>query len=168
MIKPLIDRFMDKVSPEPMSGCWLWTGSVNRAGYGMFHVRHDAARNRSHAALAHRVSFEVFKGQELGQLQALHHCDNPACVNPAHLFAGRPADNVADMDGKGRRVNRPMRGSRHANSKVTETDVLQMFALRLQGLTQQQIGNRFGISQVQVGNILRKNQWKQVQPGDMQ
>lgn len=155
-------RFMSKVSPEPMSGCWLWTGAVNRAGYGMFHVRHDTTTDKSYAALAHRVSFELFTGKTLGKYQALHHCDNPSCVNPSHLFAGTPADNVSDMDCKGRRVNNPDRGESHANSKITEREVANMFALRAGGAKQQQIADLYGISQVQVSNILRGKQWKHI------
>lgn len=153
------ERFMSKVMPEPMSGCWLWTGAVNNIGYGMFHVEHNKQTNKSKAALAHRVSFELYTGNKLGKLNALHRCDNPSCVNPDHLFAGTPADNVADMDNKGRRVSKPLLGSRHGRSKINEDDVKRIRVLRQSGMKQKEIAAIFGISQVQVSNILLGTQW---------
>jgi predicted XRE-type DNA-binding protein len=163
MRQDIYQRFMSKVSPEPMSGCWLWTGAVNRIGYGMFHLKHDKKTNKSYAALAHRFSFEFHTGKDLGELYALHKCDNPACVNPDHIYAGTQADNVADMDAKGRRINRPLCGSKHSNSKLKEDDILHIKTLRNMGLKQKEIGNIFGVSQVQIGNILRGKQWNHLQ-----
>lgn len=163
MKQDICERFMSKISPEPMSGCWLWTGAVNRAGYGMFHVRHDTGANKSYAALAHRFSFELHTGKKLGGLCALHRCDNPACVNPDHIYPGTPADNVADMDQRGRRINKPIQGSRHANSKLKEGDIPEIKRLKNMGLTQNEIGKIFGVSQVQIGNILRGKQWNHYQ-----
>jgi hypothetical protein len=156
------ERFFEKVWPEPNSGCWLWAAAANQQGYGMFNERWDNELKKSIVVLAHRFSFKMANKDFDGRLQVLHRCDNPACVNPDHLFAGLPADNVADMDRKGRRVNKPLTGSQHPNSKITETDVKRMFEMRQQGMTQKQIGDSFGISQVQVGNIIRKDQWKQI------
>ena len=159
----IIERFMSKVIPEPMAGCWIWMGAVNPAGYGMFHLSHDVSTNKSKAILAHRFSFECFKKQILGDKQALHYCDNPACVNPNHLFSGTPADNVADMDKKNRRVTKTYKGSAHHKSKITESQVEKIINLGKQGIKQSDIGIMFGISQVQVGNILRGKQWKHLQ-----
>jgi predicted XRE-type DNA-binding protein len=163
MRQDIYQRFMSKVSPEPMSGCWLWTGAVNRIGYGMFHIKHDKETNKSYAALAHRFSFELHAGKKLGELCALHKCDNPACVNPDHIYAGTQAHNVADMDAKGRRINRPLHGSNHSNSKLKENDILQIKILRNMGFKQKEIGSIFGVSQVQIGNILRGKQWNHLQ-----
>ncbi len=156
-------RFMSKISPEALSGCWLWTAAVNKSGYGMFNERWDNKSKRSIVCLAHRFSFKLANRNFDDRFNVLHHCDNPACVNPSHLFAGTQADNVADMDIKGRRINSQLQGERHPNSKVNKDDVYQMLEMRKNGFTQQSIANKFGISQVQVGNILRKDQWKHIQ-----
>ena len=73
--------------------CWLWTGPVDRKGYGLHGGR----------GLAHRISWEMANGRAVPEgLFVLHHCDNPPCVNPAHLYDGTHQDNVNDMVARGR------------------------------------------------------------------
>jgi hypothetical protein len=98
--RPLLERFMKYVSPEPMSGCWLWTGALDDKGYGRLGVNRSAQR-------AHRVAYELFVGPipDLPGYHGgclLHRCDNPACVNPQHLVVGTQQDNIADRERKGR------------------------------------------------------------------
>lgn len=74
------------------SGCWHWTGPVDRAGYG----------RGPHGKLAHRIFYQNFKGPIPKGLFACHTCDNPICVNPAHLWLGTPKDNMHDASRKKR------------------------------------------------------------------
>lgn len=95
--RPLMDRFNEKVdrSGGP-DACWPWTKARNEAGYGVIRV---GGRNRR----AHRVA--VFGEDDPGpDVKVRHSCDNPPCCNPAHLLPGTAAQNVADMDERGRRV----------------------------------------------------------------
>ena len=93
-----IDRFMKKVSPEALTGCWLWTGATQTFGYGKVTVNWKSYS-------AHRLSWILHKGEIPAGMSVLHHCDNPACVSPSHLFLGSQFDNMKDMARKGRSRN---------------------------------------------------------------
>ena len=88
-----IQKFWRRVAKG--DGCWLWTGGKNNLGYGRFYVRQVLWR-------AHRVAWILERGEIPVGLWVLHHCDNPSCVRPDHLFLGTPKDNTADMYAKGR------------------------------------------------------------------
>jgi hypothetical protein len=90
-------RFWSKVNVLSEDECWEWTAGRFDAGYGAFYIN---GQNRG----AHRISFEIANGPIEDDIFICHICDNPPCVNPNHLFAGTPTDNVLDMIGKGRQV----------------------------------------------------------------
>lgn len=93
MSKPLEDRFWSKVRAGDENDCWWWTGAKNNDGYGSLHVLGSQM-------LAHRISYELVEGR-IGESLVLHHCDNPGCVNPAHLYLGDHDDNMTDMSERG-------------------------------------------------------------------
>lgn len=93
--RPAITRFEANYIPEPNSGCWLWTSSLSKNGYGKFS---EGRRQIS----AHRFSYETFVGPIEGDKYILHRCDVRSCVNPDHLFVGTALDNTRDMISKGR------------------------------------------------------------------
>jgi hypothetical protein len=100
---PLKERFLSHVSPEPMSGCWLWEASTGPKGYGQFMVVEEEG-NRVYRA--HRMAWLLFRGSIPGRLYVLHKCDTPPCVNPDHLFLGTQLVNLTDAKQKGRRLGR--------------------------------------------------------------
>lgn len=97
--RPIEDRFWKRIVPEPNSGCWLWDGYTDQAGYGRIGL------GRRHAGMtgAHRLSLKIAGIDVPEDKLVLHRCDVPCCVNPDHLFVGTQADNIADMLKKGRR-----------------------------------------------------------------
>ena len=93
------ERFFSKVKYS--DGCWEWQAYKSPKGYGYFGVKQKTMR-------AHRWAYEYFREPLFG-LHCCHHCDNPSCVNPFHLYAGTNADNTRDRDSKGRQWNKVKR-----------------------------------------------------------
>ncbi len=115
-------RFWGKV--EKGRGCWLWTGTKNRGGYGRVTIKKPVT------AMAHRVAWELAKGPIPSGLSVLHRCDVPGCVNPKHLWLGTNADNMRDMFAKGRRPTISLKGSAHPGAKLTEEQVREIRAAK--------------------------------------
>lgn len=117
--RPLLERFWERV--QHSDGCWVWSGDRAGAGYGRIGV---GGRNSS-KLLAHRLSWEIHHGPIPDGLFVCHHCDNPTCVRPDHLFLGTTRDNARDMAAKGRQVfqRHPERAARGArNGAYTRPD----------------------------------------------
>ena len=99
------ERFWNRV--EKSDGCWAWTGDKHPFGYGVIAIIVNRHRTR---ILAHRYSFMLHNGPIHRTDVVMHSCDNPSCVNPAHLSVGTQKDNIQDM----------MRKKRHSSFSVTE------------------------------------------------
>jgi hypothetical protein len=132
------------------TGCWIWTGPTNGKGYGVFYV---GTKNRH----AHRISYEVFKGAIPVGLHVLHACDNPLCVNPAHLRAGTPKDNAIDRETRGRR---DVRGEQIGTSKLTEQDVREIKASS--GVSQKVLAEKYGVKPTHIWRIRTGKSWAHV------
>lgn len=133
--------------------CVEWRGPHNTEGYGVFKARGDHR--------AHRVSYERAHGPiPSGQL-VRHTCDNPPCVNPRHLLLGTDADNNHDM--MQRRRNRQPRGEDQGSAKLTTEQVREIRRrYALGGISQQALGNEYGINQRTVSKIVRQSAWKHI------
>lgn len=136
-------KLMRDVSVSP--GCWEFAGLRAKNGYGRLLCR-------GKMCLAHRVSFEVHKGEIPEGLNVLHKCDNRPCVNPDHLFLGTAADNNWDKSRKGRAP----RGESHVKSKYTEQQVRAIFA---DTRPYREIVAEYGISKPQISAIKSGKYW---------
>lgn len=130
--------------------CWEWIGALIGKGYGQFQVRPNKDKN------AHRWAWRIYRGRLLDEDRVLHHCDNPRCVNPNHLFVGSSSDNAQDMKSKGRHLF----GERNAKSKLTANDVIEMHNLSKDGMSTYKIAGIFGVHQTIVSRILRGERWE--------
>lgn len=146
--RPLRERFNEKWTPEPFSGCWLWTAFTARKGYG----RIGSGKS---VPLAHRVSWTLHRGPIPEGMHVLHHCDTPSCVNPDHLFLGTDADNHRDSVAKGRR--RTFRGEQCACAKLTERDVR---FIRESHLTGKVLARQFNITKGHISSIRSGRAWR--------
>jgi hypothetical protein len=115
--RTLEERFWGFVNPEPNTGCFLWSGALNRAGYGSI-----AAGGRNGSRRASHVAMELAGNPVPQGLFALHRCDNPACVNPEHIFFGRHLENVRDSRAKGRLAGTPLH---RRNTRIDPTECLR-------------------------------------------
>ena len=134
--------------------CWEWTGCKYGAGYGKMQTGY------AKAGLAHRFSYEMHFGKIPPGMSVMHKCDNPGCVNPAHLSVGTHAENMADMEAKGRDRKVGSKGTKNASAKISEETVR---AIRSSKESQNAIARRYGISQASVSNILLGRSWKHIE-----
>lgn len=162
--------------PVPESGCWLWLGNWTQNGYGA--VKHSGRWLTG----AHRLFYELHRGEIPDGLLVCHKCDTPVCVNPDHLFLGTQSDNMRDKVRKGRhkirtrsaaappraRRDSVRKGAQVATSKLTEADVARMRLLRAEGWTYASLGNQFGVDKKTAIRACKGQQWKHVAnaPGD--
>ena len=134
------ERFWAKVVKT--SECWLWTGAKNSTDYGHFRW----IDGRTH--YSHRISYELTHGPILDGMNVLHHCDNPSCVNPSHLFLGTDRDNKMDS------VNK----KRH-HTKLND-DIVRM--IRASGEPQTILAARYSISTTVISRVRNRLAWRHV------
>lgn len=102
--RPTAERFWEKVAIAGVNECWLWQRQKTKRGYGLFGFSVDG---KTWKDCAHRVAYVLVNGPITGGLYVLHSCDNPSCVNPAHLSLGTQADNMRQASERGRLIRAP-------------------------------------------------------------
>lgn len=141
-----IDDLMQRTAAE--GECLVWQGSFRDGQYGQVWV--DGEGNY----LAHRLAYELSSGTKLsGSECVLHSCDNPACINPDHLFKGSRSDNHRDMCVK----------KRNYCATLSESDAIKIRELYAEtNMRQSDIGEIYGVSPSHVGEIVRGEKWSNV------
>lgn len=151
-----LSRLLDKCTPEPTSGCWLWTAGVDNFGYGRFNFPKPTA--------AHRASWALLRGAIPAGLCVLHRCDNPPCINPDHLFLGTKADNTADAAAKGR-LRGTARGTVPAHvQKLSPADIVAIRA-EYPGVPRRKHGamaRRYGVTVGALRSAAMRKTWRMI------
>jgi len=148
-VRTVAERFWSHVQRGP--DCWEWTGGKTTGGYGLF--SHGPSSRR-----AHRAAWIITHGPIPHGLDVCHHCDNPPCCNPDHLFLGTRQDNMTDAQLKGRVKPGPrMPGEVHPGAKLTWEAVAAIRAS--EGVSQYELARRYGVSRPLIGYVLRRTAW---------
>lgn len=141
-------KWTDKRGPDE---CWLWTGALMSTGYGLL------GRN-GRPGTAHRYSVFLATGRE-PEGHVCHRCDNRACVNPAHLFVGTPADNIADMVAKGRQAV----GEDASRTKLKAEQVLEIKKRLQRGESARNIAPDYPVTLSNIYCIAAGKTWRHIE-----
>lgn len=137
-------------------GCWKWIGGGDKNGYGQFNINRKPVR-------AHRYSYEhhhpLTTPMSGIDLYILHSCNNPACVNPAHLRLGTPQDNMNDMTQYGRQPN----GEKNGYAKLNEKQVIEIRERYAAGGTShQKLADQYGVSETTIYRVINRFTWSHI------
>ena len=148
------DRFWRRVQKAGPDDCWPWMGSRGGHGHGVFWFSAERKRESSHA-----VALELSSGvRRPPGMHCCHHCDNPPCCNPAHLYYGTPEQNQADMVNRARNP----RGIEKYNAVLSDAQVVEIRTRYFAGETAAALAVEFGIQPGHLSNITRGRMWKYV------
>jgi hypothetical protein len=165
----LEERVWAKVERRDPTECWPWTDTLTDDGYGRIRVGTQRIG-------AHRAMWTITHGEIENGLVVCHHCDNPRCCNPGHLFLGTPGDNARDKVSKGRQRNptgdahgtrtmphRVSRGENRPQSKLTEADVKEIRARYGDGESFANLARKYGVTPSVIAKVARREGWRHVQ-----
>lgn len=150
--RPVAERFWSKV--RRTDTCWEWTGYRTPMGYGHFGWRRDG---KNEIFLSHRVAWEITYGSFAEELCVCHHCDNPPCVRPDHLFLGTRTTNAKDRVRKGR----VLVGAQHPSARLKEEEVRTIYAKVTSGLaTGAEMARQYNVHDGTVNAIMTGRNWR--------
>ncbi len=150
--RPLLVRFLTKIDVGMPDDCWPWTRDTDKDGYGKLQVK-------KRPVPAHRLAYQIFRGEVPDGLFVCHECDNPTCVNPRHLFLGTSRHNIDDMVAK----RRTLVGERNHQAKLTEAAVVEIRRrCVVGGESMRAIGRAYGVSLAVIRRIVNGQAWRHV------
>ncbi len=150
--------FWSQVDNSSEDDCWIWFGPRGNHGYGVF-----GWNNKS--STAHRFAYEHSFGEIKPSSIICHHCDNPLCVNPIHLFAGTYQDNVDDMIKKDRQNwsgfgTRNQDGEKNCMVKLTEEQVKDIRSARKSGVMLKDLAKKYHVHPPAISRVCNGKRWR--------
>lgn len=152
---PIMKRLMSHVQ-KVEGGCWIWTGARKSKGYGSMRI---GPKSRSRTVAVHRLMWAETHGPIPVGFCVLHHCDNPPCINPDHLWLGTNSDNILDKMRKGRTPN----GELHWRARLKKEaarDIRSRFRALLIELS-----GKHGVSVETVRGVAAGKGWRSLDEG---
>ncbi len=155
--RPLAERFWKKV--RKTDTCWLWIGAHGPSGHGV--ISSGGGKHQKHLR-ATAVSWEIANGPVPDGFDICHHCDNPPCVNPAHLFLGTALDNMRDCIKKGRfKFLKPRPGETNNNVKLTWPIVRDIRAAYAAGENLSDLSRHYLVARSTLREIVTGRCWRE-------
>jgi hypothetical protein len=145
------ENFWSQVDKNGPNGCWLWTGQVNEDGYGR-------VKWKCKSVAVHRLACELSGKPIPENLRGLHHCDNPPCCNPDHIYPGTQFDNMRDRKVRGRDYDK--HGEGNPNAKLNYQKAQHIRELYASGLhTHLSLSKEFSVSANTINSVLTGKTW---------
>ena len=155
-----VNKFWSKVAKTP-GGCWEWSGARDQSRYGIIRIN---GKNY----YTHRLSMSL-AGHDIAGLFVCHHCDNPPCVNPNHLFLGTHQDNMTDKMNKGRHKTNPLVAEKGSNAKLTNDQARAIRSEARMGIQHHkgtgnigQLAERYNVNRSTIRNIAINKRFKNI------
>ena len=148
----------NRVDVQGPDDCWNWLGALKdkqKLAYGGTGIPGLPTR-------AHIAAWVLENGPVPDGMQINHHCDNPLCCNPAHLYAGTHEQNMADKARRGRARTNPLRGSDNPGSKLTDQAVVDIRQRAAAGEPQKDLAAQYGVAGSTISKVVSRTRWAHV------
>lgn len=157
-IEQVKEQFLEKVLMEPNTGCWYWLGPITVQGYASVKSKYNFG-----FCNGSRLSYYLFKGEFDTKKLALHHCDNPRCVNPDHLYIGDHKDNSNDKHRRHR--DSPRKGELNGRSKLSNDQIIEIrnrYKRKSEKDNAVEIAKDYGVTSSMIYFVVKNLNWRHV------
>jgi hypothetical protein len=156
-------RFLKSFTQNTKNSCWEWFENHLPTGYGLI----GRGKRAGKIELAHRASWMLFRGEIPKHLCVLHHCDNPTCVNPEHLYLGTRVQNMRDCIKRKRHgaITHPekqVRGEQDFMAKLKSSDIPFIRQSIIDGAPMAVLARKFKVGRKTISNVFHRKTWRHI------